>query len=41
MGRLKPYILRQDGVNPNVHHYSECQDVHDDSSVVEDVLDHE
>ena len=41
VGRLKPYIPRQDGVNLPLHHYSECQDLHDDSYVVEDDLDHE
>ena len=41
VGRLKPYITRRDGVNPPLHHYSERQDLHNDSYVVEDVLDHE
>ena len=41
MGRLKPYIPRQDGVNPPLHHYSKQKNLHDDSYVVEDVLDHE
>ena len=41
LGRLKPYILRRDDVNPRLHHYSERQDLKDDSSVVGDVLDHE
>ena len=41
VGRLKPYMARRDGVNPPLHHYSERQDLHDDSYVDEDVLDHE
>ena len=41
VGRLKPYIPPRDGVNPPLHHYSERQDLHDHSYVVEDVLDHE
>ena len=41
VGRLKPYIPRQDGVSSPLHHYSERQDLHDDSYVVEDVLDYE
>ena len=41
VGRLKPYIPRQDGVNPPLHHYSERQDLHNNSYVVQDVLDHE
>ena len=41
MGRLKPYIPRWDGVKTPVHHYSERQDLHNDSYVVGDFLDHE
>ena len=41
VGRLKPYILRPDGVTPPLHHYSDRQDLHNDSYVVEDFLDHE
>ena len=41
VGRLKPYIPRRDGLNPPLHPYSERGDLHDDSYVVEDVLDHE
>jgi transposase InsO family protein len=39
--RLKPFLPRRDGVNPPLHHYSERQDLHDDSYVIEDVLAHE
>ena len=41
VGRLKPYISRRDGVNSPLHHYSERHDLHIDSYVVDDVLDHE
>ena len=41
MHRLKPYIPRQDGVNPPHHHYSARQDMHHDSYIVQHVLDHE
>ena len=40
MGRLKPYIPGRDGVNPPLHHYSEHLNLHDNSYVVKDVLDH-
>ena len=41
VGTLNPYIPRQDGVNPPLHHYFEQQDLHGDSYVVENVPDHE
>ena len=41
VGKLKPYIPRRDGVNPPLLHSSERWDLHEDSYVVEDVLDHE
>ena len=41
VGRLKPFLPQQDGVNPPLHLYSERRDLHSDSYVVQDVLDHE
>ena len=41
VGSLKPHIPRREGVNSPLHHYSERQDLNDDSYVVGDVLDHE
>ena len=40
-GKLKPYIPRRDDVNPPLHHYSDRLHLHNNSYVVEDVLDHE
>ena len=40
-GRLNPYIPRRDGVKAPLHHCSERRDLHVDSYVVEQALDHE